>query len=118
MHRVLSVPGPPAEAADIAHHHRSAVLRHGCRGASAARPGDRDKVLLGSVRVRGLLWTFGALPLAVTALLVPVLLVCSAYSLRQRLAPLLTVVFLLIGGLIIAEAFRANGLDRHIAYHR
>lgn len=66
----------------------------------------------------GMLWTFGALPLAVTALLVPVLLVLfGIFGPTDALAPFADpVVFLLIGGLIIAEAFRVNGLDRRIAY--
>jgi len=65
-----------------------------------------------------MLWTFGALPLAVTALLVPVLLVFfGIFTPVGALAPFADpVVFLLIGGLIIAEAFRVNGLDKRIAY--
>ena len=66
-----------------------------------------------------LLWTFGALPLAVTELLVPVLLVFfGIFTPTAALASFADpVVFLLIGGLIIAEAFRVNGLDKRIAYH-
>ncbi|MDW5562852.1 MAG: SLC13 family permease [Methanomassiliicoccus sp.] len=65
-----------------------------------------------------LLWTFGALPLAVTALLVPVLLVFfGIFTPTGALASFADpVVFLLIGGLIIAEAFRVNGLDKRLAY--
>lgn len=65
-----------------------------------------------------MLWTFGALPLAVTALLVPVLLVFfGIFTPTVALAPFADpVVFLLIGGLIIAEAFRVNGLDKRMAY--
>ncbi|MBI0584728.1 MAG: DASS family sodium-coupled anion symporter [Methanomassiliicoccus sp.] len=65
-----------------------------------------------------MLWTFGALPLAVTALLVPILLVFfGIFTPARALAPYADpVVFLLIGGLIIAEAFRVNGLDRRIAF--
>jgi sodium-dependent dicarboxylate transporter 2/3/5 len=65
-----------------------------------------------------MLWTFGALPLAVTGLLVPVLLVFfGIFTPVGALASFADpVVFLLIGGLIMAEAFRVNGLDRRIAY--
>ncbi len=65
-----------------------------------------------------MLWTFGGLPLPVTALLVPVLLTFYGIfktdeALRSFADP---VVYLLMGGLIMAEAFRKHGIDRRLAY--
>ena len=66
-----------------------------------------------------MLWTFGSLPLAVTALLVPILLTLFGLTtVAGALQPFGDpVVFLRTGGLIIAEAFRVNGLDRRIAFY-
>jgi len=65
-----------------------------------------------------MLWTFGALPLPVTALLVPVLLTFyGIFETDKALQPFADpVVFLIIGGLIMAEAFRKHGIDRRLAY--
>lgn len=65
-----------------------------------------------------MLWTFGMVPLAVTALLVPVLLVgFGIFTPVEALAPFADpVVYLLVGGLIIAETFRKNGMDKRLAY--
>lgn len=66
-----------------------------------------------------MLWTFGSLPLPVTALLVPVLLTFYGIfpTAEEALMPFANpVVYLLMGGLILAEAFRKHGLDRRIAY--
>ncbi|HSV41775.1 MAG TPA: SLC13 family permease, partial [Methanomassiliicoccales archaeon] len=65
-----------------------------------------------------MLWTFGMIPLAVTALMVPVLLVgFGIFSPIEALEPFADpVVYLLVGGLIIAETFRKNGMDRRLAY--
>ncbi|QLH74646.1 MAG: SLC13/DASS family transporter [Methanomassiliicoccales archaeon] len=65
------------------------------------------------------LWTFGMVPLAVTALLVPVLLVgFGIFSPKEALSPFADpVVYLLVGGLIIAETFRRNGMDKRLAYY-
>jgi sodium-dependent dicarboxylate transporter 2/3/5 len=67
-----------------------------------------------------LLWTLGGLPLPVTALLVPVLL--TFYGIFPVPSDALTpfadpVVFLLMGGLILAAAFRKHGVDRRLAYY-
>jgi len=66
-----------------------------------------------------MLWTFGSFPLAVTALLVPVLLTFfGIFRAAEALEPFADpVVYLLMGGLIIAEAFRRNGLDKRLAYY-
>lgn len=65
-----------------------------------------------------MLWTFGSIPLAVTGILVPILLTLfGIFTPVEALAPFADpIVFLLIGGLIIAEAFRVNGLDKRMAY--
>jgi len=65
-----------------------------------------------------MLWTFGALPLPVTALLVPVLLTFyGIFHTTEALMPFADpVVYLLMGGLILAEAFRKHGVDRRLAY--
>ncbi|MDH4122938.1 MAG: SLC13 family permease [Thermoplasmata archaeon] len=65
-----------------------------------------------------MLWTFGSLPLPVTALLVPVLLTFyGIFPTDLALMPFADpVVYLLMGGLIIAEAFRKHGIDRRLAY--
>ena len=65
-----------------------------------------------------MLWTFGGLPLPVTALLVPVLLTFyGIFGTDEALRPFADpVVYLLMGGLIMAEAFRKHGVDRRLAY--
>lgn len=65
-----------------------------------------------------MLWTFGGLPLPVTALLVPVLLTFyGIFPTTEALEPFADpVVYLLMGGLIMAEAFRKHGVDRRLAY--
>ena len=65
-----------------------------------------------------MLWTFGGLPLPVTALLVPVLLTFyGIFPTAEALKPFADpVVYLLMGGLIMAEAFRKHGIDRRLAY--
>lgn len=65
-----------------------------------------------------MLWTFGALPLPVTALLVPVLLTFyGIFPTAEALMPFADpVVYLLMGGLILSEAFRKHGIDRRLAY--
>lgn len=65
-----------------------------------------------------MMWTFESLPLPVTALLVPVLLTLfGVFPASRALEPYADpVVFLMIGGLILAEALRFNGLDRRLAY--
>lgn len=65
-----------------------------------------------------MMWTFESLPLPVTALLVPVLLTLfGVFPASEALAPYADpIVFLMIGGLILAEALRVNGLDKRLAY--
>ncbi|MBN1110237.1 MAG: SLC13/DASS family transporter [Methanomassiliicoccales archaeon] len=65
-----------------------------------------------------MMWTFESLPLPATALLVPVLLTLfGVFHAAEALEPYADpVVFLMIGGLILAEAFRRNGLDKRMAY--
>jgi sodium-dependent dicarboxylate transporter 2/3/5 len=65
-----------------------------------------------------MMWTFESLPLPATALLVPVLLTLfGVFPAAEALEPYADpVVFLMIGGLILAEALRFNGLDKRLAY--
>ena len=66
----------------------------------------------------GVLWVTEALPLAVTALLGPVLAVILQIApVRTALASFADpVVFVFIGGFILAEAMFVHGVDRRIAY--
>ena len=67
---------------------------------------------------RGLLWVTEALPMAVTALLGPVLaVVLQVAPARTALAPFADpIIFLFIGSFMLAEAMFVHGLDRRIAY--
>ncbi len=74
-----------------------------------------------------LMWTFESLPLPVTSLLVPVLLVIygifgdlNVYPdpARAAFAPFATpVIYLVLGGIIISVAFRKTHLDSRFAYY-
>jgi sodium-dependent dicarboxylate transporter 2/3/5 len=63
-------------------------------------------------------WVTEALPLAVTAMLGPVLaVVLRVAPVREAFAPFADpVVFVFIGGFILAEAMFVHGVDRRIAY--
>lgn len=87
----------------------------------ALAPLDMDaniKYALAILVCVSMLWTFGMIPLAVTALLVPVLLTAfGIFTPVEALAPFADpVVFLLVGGLIIAETFRRNNMDKRLSY--
>lgn len=87
----------------------------------ALAPLDMDaniKYALAILVCVSMLWTFGMIPLAVTALLVPVLLTAfGIFTPTEALAPFADpVVFLLVGGLIIAETFRRNNMDKRLSY--
>jgi len=62
-------------------------------------------------------WVCEAVPLPVTALLGPVLAVLlGVTSVREAMAPFADpVIFLFLGGFVIAEGMRIHGLDRRIA---
>ena len=64
------------------------------------------------------LWLTEALPLAITAILGPCLaVVLGITSGRQALAPFADpIIFLFIGGFMLAQAMFVHGLDRRIAY--
>ncbi len=84
-------------------------------------PMDLDRRVqdsLGIFLCIAMMWTFESLPLPVTALLVPVLLTLfGVFPAADALAPYADpVVFLMIGGLILAEALRFNGLDKRLAF--
>ena len=80
-----------------------------------AAPAHRLAAILSMVVV---LWVTEALPLAVTALLGPILAVIFQVApVRTALASFADpVVFVFIGGFILAEAMFVHGVDRRIAY--
>ncbi|MGV3517144.1 SLC13 family permease [Luteitalea sp.] len=78
-------------------------------------PAHRMAAILAMVVV---LWITEALPMAVTALLGPVLaVICQVAPARAALAPFADpIIFLFIGSFILAEAMFVHGLDRRIAF--
>lgn len=78
-------------------------------------PAHRMAAILATVVV---LWVSEAIPLAATALLGPVLaVVLQVAPARQALAPFADpIIFLFIGGFILAQAMFVHGVDRRIAY--
>jgi sodium-dependent dicarboxylate transporter 2/3/5 len=64
------------------------------------------------------LWVCESLPMSITALLGPMLaVVCQIAPARQAFAPFADpIVFLFIGGLMLAEAMFIHGLNRRVAY--
>jgi sodium-dependent dicarboxylate transporter 2/3/5 len=85
-------------------------------GASGLAAGD-PRLGLALFALIGGLWFTQALPLAVTALLVPLLAVLSGIAdLRSALAPFAhPVIYLFLGGFALAAALRQQGLDRALA---
>ena len=74
---------------------------------------------LATMAFAGALWITGALPLPVTALLVPVaLVVLGVYAdFADAVAGFADpVIFLLLAGFVLAEAMQARGLDRRVAF--
>jgi sodium-dependent dicarboxylate transporter 2/3/5 len=80
-----------------------------------ARPAHTLAAILAMMVV---LWMSEALPLAVTALIGPVLAVILGVApVRTALAPFADpIIFLFIGSFMLAEAMFVHGLDRRIAY--
>lgn len=78
-------------------------------------PAHRMAAVMGLVVT---LWLTEALPLAVTAMLGPcVAVVLGVTTGRQALAPFADpIIFLFIGGFMLAQAMFVHGLDRRIAY--
>ena len=78
-------------------------------------PAHRMAAIMGLVVT---LWLTEALPLAVTAILGPCLaVVMGIASGREALAPFADpIIFLFIGGFMLAQAMFVHGLDRRIAY--
>ena len=78
-------------------------------------PAHRLAAILSMVVV---LWITEALPMAITAVLGPVLaVVCQVAPARAALAPFADpIIFLFIGSCILAEAMFVHGLDRRIAF--
>jgi sodium-dependent dicarboxylate transporter 2/3/5 len=79
------------------------------------RPAHRMAAIVAAVIV---LWVCETLPMAVTAALGPVLAILFQIApARQVLAPFADpVIFLFIGGFMLAEAMFVHGLDRRVAY--
>lgn len=78
-------------------------------------PAHRMAAILAMVVV---LWISEALPMAITAMLGPILaVVCQVAPARAALAPFADpIIFLFIGSFILAEAMFVHGLDRRIAF--
>ena len=75
---------------------------------------------LGVTVFAAVLWLTGAIPLSLTALAIPVLLV--AFGVVPDFGDAVTgfadpVVFLLLAGFMLAEALQSHGIDRRVAYH-
>ena len=75
---------------------------------------------LGVTVFAAILWLTGAIPLSLTALAIPVLLV--AFGVVPDFGDAVTgfadpVVFLLLAGFMLAEALQSHGVDRRVAFH-
>jgi sodium-dependent dicarboxylate transporter 2/3/5 len=82
-----------------------------------APPPDVQRTALALFTLIGLLWMTQALPLTVTALLVPLLAVpLGLANVREALAPFANpIIFLFLGGFVLAAALQRHGLDRELA---
>jgi sodium-dependent dicarboxylate transporter 2/3/5 len=82
---------------------------------SLPAPAHRMAAILALVVV---LWISEALPMAITAMLGPILAVmCQVAPARTALAPFADpIIFLFIGSFMLAEAMFVHGLDRRIAF--
>jgi len=96
----------------------ASVIGFGVLLAPAGGLSSPGQAALATMAVVGTLWVTGALPLAVTALLVPPLLVVLGAVPRTGMAvtgfadPVL---FLMLGGFALARALQQHGLDRRFA---
>lgn len=75
---------------------------------------------LATMVLAGVLWLTGALPLPVTALVIPVVL--TVFGVVPTMADSLSgfsdpILFLLLTGFVLAEALQKHGTDRRVAYH-
>jgi sodium-dependent dicarboxylate transporter 2/3/5 len=79
---------------------------------------DAPRAGLAIFTLIGILWLTQALPLTLTALLVPVCAVLSGLlSVQQALAPFAhPIIFLFLGGFALAAALSRHGLDRLLAH--
>ncbi|MFQ5910452.1 MAG: SLC13 family permease, partial [Thermoplasmata archaeon] len=88
---------------------------------------SRIQYTLGIFLCISLMWAFESLPLPITSLLTPALLVLYGVFVadvgdptpaEQAFAPFSNpVVYVILGGLIIAEAFRRNGIDKRLSLY-
>jgi len=83
----------------------------------AAPPPEAQRTALALFALIGLLWMTQAIPLTVTALLVPLLAVpLGLAGVREALAPFANpIIFLFLGGFVLASALQRHGLDRELA---
>lgn len=75
---------------------------------------------LATAAFAGVLWVTGGLPLPVTALTIPALLVSFGVtpSVVDAVAGFADpIIFLLLAGFVLAEALQKHGTDRRVAYH-
>lgn len=80
----------------------------------------RIQYVLGVLFCIAIMWAFESLPLPVTSLLAPTLLVLYGVfpTAEDAFAPFaFPVVYLILGSLIIAEAFRKNGIDKRLSLY-
>lgn len=75
---------------------------------------------LATTTFAGVLWVTGGLPLPITALTIPVLLV--SFGVTPTVGDAVAgfadpIIFLLLAGFVLAEALQKHGTDRRVAYH-
>ncbi|MFB6106158.1 MAG: DASS family sodium-coupled anion symporter [Halobacteriaceae archaeon] len=86
----------------------------------AGGPSPSGRYALATMAFAAVCWVSGALPLPVTALLVPVFL--TAFGVYPDVSDALAgfadpVVFLLLAGFVLATAVQKHGVDRRVAFH-
>jgi len=93
------------------------MRRKGAVLEAARRPPVHAGTVLGVLGLVVVLWVSEAIPLFVTSLLVPVVIVMAgAGSARTALAPFFDpIIALFFGGFLMAEAMQRTGLDRRLA---
>jgi sodium-dependent dicarboxylate transporter 2/3/5 len=84
---------------------------------AAAPPPDALRAGLALFVLIGSLWMTQALPLSISALMVPLLAVLTGLmGVREALAPFAhPIIFLFLGGFALAAALERHGLDRALA---
>ncbi|RYF17409.1 MAG: SLC13/DASS family transporter [Comamonadaceae bacterium] len=114
----MASPASPGEEPESVHPRRVVACVAGATLAWWLAPGSGALAAgLGLFVLAALLWLTQALPLAVTALLVPLIAMASGLQEpRAALAPFASpIVFLFLGGFALAAALRRHGLARALA---